>query len=175
MFYYTGIGSRETPENILNLITKLAKYIDKTEKFTLRTGGARGADTAFEKGVSSNRINVYYPNIKHLYKNRDKAIIAAKQVWYSPYGITWDKLKPFTQELMIRNSYQIFGETFNRKAISKFVICYTKSLNKDELGGTGQAIRLAEKFNIPVFNLGNDSLNLKDLKEFIDNLASQGE
>ena len=40
---YAGIGSRETPDQVLQIMTDLAVALAK-EKFTLRSGGAGGAD-----------------------------------------------------------------------------------------------------------------------------------
>ena len=48
--YYAGIGSRETPEPILDIMTKLSEYIYTKTDLTLRSGGADGADAAFMKG-----------------------------------------------------------------------------------------------------------------------------
>jgi len=58
--YYAGIGSRKTPPDILALMEacayKLARY-----GWNLRSGGAPGADQAFERGVAqANRErNIY--------------------------------------------------------------------------------------------------------------------
>lgn len=43
---YTGIGSRNAPEHILELCTYLGEFLAKTE-WILRSGGAEGCDTAF--------------------------------------------------------------------------------------------------------------------------------
>ena len=50
MKYYTGIGSRETPKDIMQLMSKLA-YKLASEGYILRSGAAQGADTAFEEWV----------------------------------------------------------------------------------------------------------------------------
>ena len=50
MFYYAGIGSRETPQEFLDLFTKVAKYLS-TKDCALRSGGAKGSDQAFELGA----------------------------------------------------------------------------------------------------------------------------
>ena len=50
MFYYAGIGSRETPQEFLNLFTRVAKYLS-TKDCVLRSGGAKGSDKAFELGA----------------------------------------------------------------------------------------------------------------------------
>ena len=47
--YYAGIGSRNTPNEILSLLTSLAEQL-ALKGYILRSGGAKGADSAFEKG-----------------------------------------------------------------------------------------------------------------------------
>ena len=54
MKYYTGIGSRTTPEHILKLMTKIGKYL-ALNGYVLRSGGANGADTAFEIGCDEGK------------------------------------------------------------------------------------------------------------------------
>ena len=45
---YAGIGSRATPQAELEAMTEAAKMLSE-KGYTLRSGGAKGADTAFEK------------------------------------------------------------------------------------------------------------------------------
>ena len=52
---YTGIGSRETPSHILQLMTSLARAFSDAGYY-LRSGGAHGADSAFEEGASKSII-----------------------------------------------------------------------------------------------------------------------
>ena len=52
MGYYAGIGSRSTPPEVQLMMTQLAKALSY-EGWVLRSGGACGADTAFEIGVPS--------------------------------------------------------------------------------------------------------------------------
>ena len=47
---YAGIGSRKTPNSILEEMTTLAKLLSNMG-YTLNSGGAVGADTAFEQGA----------------------------------------------------------------------------------------------------------------------------
>jgi hypothetical protein len=47
---YAGIGSRQTPDHVLAAITAVAKVLAE-RGYILRSGGAEGADTAFEKGA----------------------------------------------------------------------------------------------------------------------------
>ncbi len=50
---YAGIGSRETPAEILMYMTRIASFLE-SKGYTLFSGGASGADTAFEIGVSNS-------------------------------------------------------------------------------------------------------------------------
>lgn len=61
MRYYTGIGSRGTPSEILEIMTDIARFLAETG-YTLRSGGASGADTAFESGVLHiDKKEIYLP------------------------------------------------------------------------------------------------------------------
>ena len=54
MKYYAGIGSRETPKNICLYMTAIAKRLASLG-YTCNSGGADGADSAFERGAVINR------------------------------------------------------------------------------------------------------------------------
>lgn len=47
---YAGIGSRSTSQSVLDAITQVATKLGK-EGWVLRSGAARGADSAFEAGA----------------------------------------------------------------------------------------------------------------------------
>ena len=47
---YAGIGSRQTPPNVQNIMRQVAKELEK-KGYKLRSGHAKGADLAFEQGV----------------------------------------------------------------------------------------------------------------------------
>lgn len=47
---YAGIGSRETPASVLDLMSRIARKLG-ARGWTLRTGGAEGADLAFYAGA----------------------------------------------------------------------------------------------------------------------------
>lgn len=147
MKYYTGIGSRETPielKPIINVITKLLYF----RGYTLRSGGADGADSFFEEDIDIKEI--YLPwrsfnnNRSSLYRMTDEGYYLAEQ-----YHPVWNKLSDAAKKLMVRNCYQVLG--YDLQTPSDFIICWTKD-GKDT-GGTGQAIRLATACNIPVYNL----------------------
>lgn len=46
---YAGIGSRNTPEPVLALMQRCATRLEVLG-YTLRSGGANGADSSFEAG-----------------------------------------------------------------------------------------------------------------------------
>ena len=68
-----------------------------------------------------------------------------------------DALKQGGKKLQARNSHQVLGDSL-RDPVA-FVVCWTtdgaETLKETgrHTGGTGQAIRLADACNIPVFNL----------------------
>ena len=63
MSYYTGVGSRETPPDIMRAMYHFAKNMANRGQI-LRTGGAQGADNAFAEGAlkSVNQlVEIYLP------------------------------------------------------------------------------------------------------------------
>ena len=160
MKYYTGIGSRETPEETLNLMGLLAKrLVDKG--YTLRSGGAKGADAAFEWGVdfSSN------PAAKEIYRPEDAKPWAYDYV--EKYCMPSDRKgyanwKPYVKGLLARNMMQVLGT--DGQTPVEFVICWTPGLDysTSAVGGTGYAIRCALHNNIPVYNLYDKDDVLKE-------------
>jgi hypothetical protein len=154
MKYYAGIGSRKTPIEVLQIMTKIAEILEKELGFILRSGGADGADSAFEMGAEKKEV--YLPwkgfnsndsNLYDCYSDFHKDI--AKQ-----FHPRWESLSQGAKKLMIRNSAQIYGlNKDNVNNWSKFIICWTADGKAS--GGTGQAIRIAEYEGIPVLNLKN--------------------
>jgi len=147
---YSGIGSRKTPINIMKFMTEIAQFMD-SQKYVLRSGGAEGADKAFEKGVTHLwRKSIFLPwegfngNDSKNYKVSKGAMDLAEK-----FHSSWKYLSNTTKLLIARNGYQILGKQLNDPV--KLVICYT--YNGKDSGGTGQAIRIAQYHNIPIFNL----------------------
>lgn len=169
---YAGIGSRETPITIQQLMYYMAKNLS-INGYTLRSGGAKGADQAFELGCDNlnGSKEIYLPwagfeNSKSTLVIKDpKAFEIAEK--YHPY---WQNLSQGARKLQARNSHQVLGPDLS--TISKFIICYTKAGKK--AGGTGQAIRIAEAYSIPVFDCGLYEKDLellkKEYRKFIKNM-----
>ena len=170
---YAGIGSRSTPPQILNLMTQLASKLENLG-YTLRSGGAAGADTAFERGVSNpaNR-QIYLPgpnfNLKTAGQlgfidstklpNWQQAIATVNQFHPAP-----EKLSEYARNLMARNAMQVLGQTMNQPA--KMVVAWTPG--GQVTGGTGQALRMAQAYKIPIRNLG-DPATLQNVQKFLKN------
>ena len=64
--FYSGVGSEQTPQEVLDNMTELAAELEK-EGYVLRSGGAEGADKAFYKGVTNPKnAKVYFrEDIEH--------------------------------------------------------------------------------------------------------------
>jgi len=143
LLYYTGVGSRNTPAHILDLMTKLAVKLFQ-QQYVLRSGGAKGVDSAFEKGASWYEI--YYAN-----DATTESMELAGQ-----YHPKWDACKEWARKLHGRNAFQVLGDDL--RTPSKFVLCWTPdgAINHRErsitTGGTGTAISIASAYNIPVYN-----------------------
>jgi hypothetical protein len=165
MKYYTGIGSRETPLEILQIMIESAKILS-TKGYCLRSGGADGADSAFEKGATEKEIYLPWKGFNgsdsELHKVCSRAIATAESIHPA-----WDKLSQGAQKLHARNCYQILGQRLTSP--SEFVICWTK--DGKEIGGTRTAIVLAKKYNIPVFNLGIKSVEEAFIKRIDEEYA----
>ena len=152
MKIYTGIGSRETPLDIMNLMTRLANAL-ANDNWILRSGGAEGADSAFERGAANKQI--YLPwngfngktvdNISYFLPHETEE--AREYVYdYHPNGL-YLKQGPF--KLMVRNTYQVLGADLATP--SDVVFCWTKDGKAS--GGTGQALRIAQDYKIRIINL----------------------
>lgn len=154
---YAGIGSRETPPEILKLMTEIARVLEQ-KGWTLRSGGAPGADLAFEHGAINKEIYLPWRGFNgsqsQLYNVSLQAIEMAE-----PHHPGWKYLKDPVKKLMGRNAYQVLGYNLDKK--SKFVICWTQDgcesakTRTSKTGGTGLAISLADSLGIPIFNLAN--------------------
>lgn len=157
-YAYAGVGSRETPLEVLESMQEIAVYLDKAG-MVLRSGGADGADLAFERKVPAMHKEIFLPwksfnnNASNLFYVPPEAFTLAER-----YHPGWKYLKQGAQKLMARNVQQILGQLLDSP--SKFVICWTQDgadgvniKTSSKTGGTGQSIRIAADHGIPVYNL----------------------
>ncbi len=147
MKYYTGVGARDTPDDILKLIKSIAIFL-KSLDFILRSGGAKGADSCFESGAGDQKEIFYAKDA-----TQESINLAAR------YHPVFNKLPEYVQKLHGRNSFQVLGRDL--KTPSNFLICWTKDGCKNhktrssKTGGTGTAISIASENNISIYNLAN--------------------
>ena len=166
---YAGIGSRQTPVEVLSSMAAFAGNLEKLN-WVLRSGGANGADSAFASGVMKN-INkeIFLPFKGFNGKNSDlhEPSTEAMQMAESIHP-AWHNCSRVARLLHARNSHQIFGQYMDNPV--KFVICWTPDGRRT--GGTGQALRIAEHFGIPIFDMGHPDFSEKEVEDFVLNYGA---
>lgn len=156
--FYAGIGSRETPQNILLLMAWIGEKLSQ-RGYVLRSGGAQGADKFFASEVSEHLKEIFIPwkgfqeEINGIVSIDLPTYEQAKKIAES-FHPAWERCSSGAKKLLTRNVYQILGRRLNEPV--DFIICWTKDGKAS--GGTGQAIRIAENINIPVYNLKDEEI-----------------
>lgn len=175
---YAGIGSRRTPGDVLARMRCIAAILEP-QGYLLRSGGAPGADRAFQTGVKDPRHHsIYLPGKSLLGMNVGPGIYDATTLPGWPEALqTVSRFHPnpgalssFAKKLMARNAMQVLGPRLDREA--DFVVAWAPGGYEDELpppgfqeGGTGQALRIARGYGIPIINLASEqTLELVDSK-----------
>ena len=195
---YAGIGSRETPPHILSFMTAIAEALE-ARGFTLRSGFAASADTAFELGTSEDRLREIFAPWKGFGANPnskwDKPRWDQIRAWEARTGRrfrpakaflftgelrkkaenlaakfhgNWDRLSSGPKSLHTRNMGQVLGPDLDTP--SRFLICST--VDGKASGGTGQAIRTADAYRIPVLNLHDETVHAEIAR--VLEIASEG-
>lgn len=165
---WAGIGSRETPSHICEVMSSIGSYMASLDWF-LRTGAARGADQAFASGVAkvnAQKTILYLPwstyeqefvssanfNIgctsPTLAAIRDASIIHPN----------WAACGQGAQKLHGRNMHILAGKSLMSKVA--FVIYYSQT--DIVTGGTALGVKAARNLNIPVYNI-------RDMKDTMTN------
>ena len=163
---YAGIGSRQTPPEILKQMTQVAKELESIG-YTLNTGvtfGGKkeGADKAFDDGTSKK--NLFSPENQG---SRKKEQAIAKEIHPNPSA-----LSPAALKLMARNTNQVFGDNLNTPV--DFVLFYAEETANSlrPKGGTGQAVEMARRKGIPTINMSNPNW-IDQLKVALANKSTQ--
>ena len=155
---YAGVGSRATPPAVLTIMAGVARRLAE-RGYTLFSGGAPGADQAFERGATDKTIFLPW----HGFQSRPPAAHDQDSPGAEAFRVaallhpSWARLSPAAQKLMARNTHQILGADLRSPV--DFCVCWTpdgcetESERTRATGGTGQAIALASRWRIPVFNL----------------------
>ena len=103
---------------------------------------------------------------KHLAIVRNKDLISETERIASEVHPAWDRCNEWARGMHSRNCHQILG--YDLKSPVDAVICWTPD-GKIQ-GGTATAIRIAMKYDIPVFNLGTKDKEsvLQSIKKFLE-------
>lgn len=158
MLKYAGIGSRETPTDVLRTMYLLGYHL--TRSALLRSGHAVGADMAFEAGARDAKGGtvIFTPGDA---ENNPNWFHHAKR-----YHPAWAVCSPYARNCHARNSAIVLGANLDDPV--DFIVCWTRGGRI--AGGTGQALRIATsdewKDRIRVFNLFDDPKALK-LQEWL--------
>jgi len=147
---YSGIGSRKTPSDVLELMIGIARKLDLLG-YVLRTGDASGADESFRNATSN----------KEVFCAMDATPEAMD--FTSKFHPHWKNLKEYNRKLHGRNAQIILG--MDLELPSDFVICWTPDGSFS--GGTGQGLRICNFLNIPIFNLALEASRIR-LETFLD-------
>lgn len=156
MYYYAGIGARKTPSNVLEYMELQGKLLAE-KGYILRSGGAKGADSAFERGCDSvfGKKQIWSSRNRHEWKINQWVIPIVSDVCWERDFLT---MKLHIRRLIGRNTYQIYGDPhlFEDCIKSEFVLYWSQPENGENCsGGTRYAIRMAIAAGIPCFNLYN--------------------
>ena len=172
--YYAGIGSRRTPRDIQRVMSAYAQDF-AAARWTLRSGGAAGADQAFEDGAhEDDRMEIFVPwasfgRGKKSYRvlrgiTAERAILLASVV-----HPRWDLCDSAARLLHARNVAQIWGEDLNTPVA--FVLFWAPETNGIVDGGTSTAVAIARQAGIETFNLAVSGT----LERFEDFLTALGD
>lgn len=183
--YFTGIGSRDTPTDILALMEDIGWAMTMLG-YILRSGGAEGADNAFWLGARSAKGDV--PGIAEIYlpwksfpETPGSCDILAKDLptWGEAEKIAsrlhpaWEKFQTDPKRygavmvLHTRNVFQILGQNLN--VPSRVVYCWAPPMGTQGhvKGGTATAVKLALESNVKVVNLHNPEVAQR-AREFVE-------
>lgn len=189
MNYWTGIGSRETPEDILVLMQAIAKKLTDLG-WVLRSGGAQGADSAFYAGCQqSDKFDINKPFIYLAWNGASgKFHDPSLGIYDASKFDTWEEAEAIALEtrgswliskdtemgrggkaLHTRNIFQVLGEDIDTP--SRFLICWALPIGKSGTvrGGTNTAVKLALKHHVDVINMATPE-GLARAKAFLEKM-----
>jgi hypothetical protein len=163
LVYYAGIGSRKTPRAVIAAMRTIGAVM-ASNGFSLRSGGAEGADSAFEAGCDAvgGPKEIFLPRDgfegRHASESdpsRNRFVFAdpptaAATAMAALHHPRWDILDHTSRLLHSRNCHQVLGR--NLDSPDKLVICFTKGATGE--GGTGQALRLSNAKGVKIVDLG---------------------
>ena len=173
--FYAGVGSRETLVPVLAEMRRLASDMAMAG-WWLRSGGADGADTAFERGhrdaKDDRALQVFLPWPR--YNGRDaltldrETMLEAMKI-AAPLHPAWYRCSIHAKKLHGRNAAIMLGDDLRQPV--EGVICWTPG--GKVTGGTGMAMRIAAAHDIPIFNMAD--LKREEIAERMAAIARDGD
>jgi hypothetical protein len=169
---YAGIGSRETPEDVLEKMILIGHNLGY-HGWRLRSGHAPGADKAFEVGCKmvGGDMEIYLPwdgfegakvDDEQYFSGFHSVVIEIQATQVAAhFHPNWEACSQGARKMHTRNVQQVFGRDL--KTPVDLVICWTKGGKRG--GGTGQALRIAEHYKIPIFDLAVHTI--QQLQDFL--------
>ena len=159
-----GVGSAKTPQDILDIMTQIAKRV-KDDGGWVRTGHFKGADQAFQRGAGKNSV-VYLPyldfnanipmqtqNFMDLGKVRELDPEVHRFATHSVYKYH-PAYKGLGHEAKIRLAVSYLQILGLKGVPVDAVVCWTENYkNGRPKGVASQTVRIAEDYGIPVINL----------------------
>ncbi len=171
---YAGVGSRATPPEVLAGMSDAAQALGDAG-FALSTGGADGADKAFEAGALRTdapvTVHTPWPGYNGYRPGRDpesdidvvhpRAGDAVRGLSFlhlaRKHHPTWDRCRRGARALFLRNVSILAGALDDDGTVLpvRAVIAWNPngSAHGREAGGTGHTLRVAAELGIPVVNL----------------------
>lgn len=151
---YAGIGARATPDWTILLIRRISLCL-AARHWTLRSGGADGADVAFAKGIVNKEVYLPWKGFNGVHGPRLYEPSSTAMRLAADYHPKWNILHAAVRKLHARNVHQILGA--DCMSPCAMVICWTPDgstgITTARTGGTGQALRIAYAHGVPIFNL----------------------
>ena len=173
---YAGVGSRATPPEVLAGMSDLARVLGDAG-FALSTGGADGADRAFETGAlhtdapvtvhtpwpgyngyrpgrdPESDIDVIHPRPGDAVRGQSFEHLARK------HHPAWERCRRGARALFVRNVSILAGALDDEGTVLpvRAVVAWNPngSAHGREAGGTGHTLRVAADLGIPVVNLSD--------------------
>lgn len=174
----TGIGTRKTNRQAFSMLYGIARRM-AYQGWNLRSGGAIGSDTAWERGWEGF-------DTKQIFLTRGTSTVIAKNtacgrisdygdIWLEAEDIAsrihprWENLDETSQALHTRNVFQILGLDLQSK--TDVVAAYAPPAGNSVKGGTATAFNLARAKGIPTFNLWTTDGQLQFFAFILDRMG----
>lgn len=191
---YSGVGSRDTPEDVLSIFKRLGERLCLMG-WVGQSGEADGADLAFHNGArrAANYQSIGFgayipwngfrsgPNSPRVFENPNDGIfdMSHSDNWEDAKAIalkargSFNGLKVGGIALHTRNAYQVLSPSLADPVQKLF--CWAEPIGTKGLvsGGTNTAVQLAIRHGIPIHNLYHEEMKDRIL-QFLDTPFPQG-